>query len=174
MVRVTTPTAGTSPACSVDAVPLDSIPDLLFSLLICVRMVRIGETIHIFIPLPTSAYRHFAKTTDFTAFAVVSARYVVLITLVNATLLAGDGGYVARTTNTPAAGNQTPTPIGIIVGPWCFNGPRATHLRVYHRATYHEGAWEATKRGLEVAGMQKAQEAETFDAVELALPPTSC
>ena len=131
-----------------------------------------SETIHTFHPIADERVWAFRYKTTVTAFAVVSARYVVLIdTLVNAPTAQA----MVDALREPLQTRQL-----LVInshadwdhcwGNMVFAGPHATHPApiIGHRLCHERmGSDEARAK---LARMQ-AQEAETFDAVEL-VPPT--
>lgn len=140
------------------------------SLCLCVAMVRMSE-IHSFHPVADERVWAFRYKTTVTAFAVVSARYVVIIdTLVNA----ATAQAMVDALREPLQTRQllvvnTHADWDHCWGNMIFAGPHATHpvpIIGHHLCRERMLGDEARAK---LARMQ-AQEAETFDAVEL-VPP---
>jgi len=135
-------------------------------------MVHMSETIYLFYPVADERVWAFRYKTTVTAFAVVSARYVVLIdTLVNA----ATAQAMVDALHEPLQTRQllvinTHADWDHCWGNMVFAGPHATHPApiIAHRLCHERMG--SDKARAKLAGMQ-AQEAETFDAVEL-VPPT--
>lgn len=135
-------------------------------------MFCMSKPIHTFHPIADERVWAFRYNTTVTAFAVVSARYVVIVdTLVNA----DTAQAMVDVLREPLQTRQllvinTHADWDHCWGNMVFAGPHATHLAPiigHHLCRERMLSYKARAK---LAGMQ-AQKAETFDAVEL-VPPT--